>query len=95
MAETPLTIAEKLNRSGVELLMTDADLALTYVEIAETTRNASHSKQAVRDARRAYDVISAKRSEFRFSQEEAERLQAKLSSIRERLTKLGESFHET
>lgn len=86
------SLHEQLNRISVQLLLTDADAALTFVQVAEGTRSEERAKHAIRNARRAYDVISEKRPQFRFSKHAAETLETKLQNLRSRLLLLGEAF---
>lgn len=82
----------RLNQNSVNLLLIDADVALTFADVAETSTDASRSRQAVRDARHAYDVICERRPRFSFSKDEEHTLKTKLQRIKERLTGLGEVF---
>lgn len=94
MSEMRLSLNEKLNRASVEVLLTEADVALTFVNLATTSKDKSRSNQAVRNARAAYDLIHQKRLQFDFSPYEAQALQAKLGMIKSHLIRLGETFDE-
>lgn len=87
-----VSLNEQLNHISVQLLLTDADIALTFLNVAEETHRDDSAEQAIRDARRAYDVICQKLTRFRFSKREAKMLGNKLQQIKARLMKL-ESRH--
>lgn len=86
------SLFEQTNRASVNLLLTDVDIALTYINIADTSKTESRAKQAVRDARRAYDVICEKRPRFYFSEQEAHELERKLVKLKDGLKRHGEPF---
>jgi hypothetical protein len=81
-------LESELNRLGVNLLLTDSDVALTYIGIAEASVDGWRRNQALQDAQRAYDVISQKRLEFSFSELESRLLDQKLEELRVRLKRL-------
>jgi hypothetical protein len=90
----PLQVKDDFNRASVKLLLTDADVALTFVGLAETTGDESHRKQAVQDARRAYHDIVRKRPQFSLANWEAHTLDLKLEQIRTRIKRLGSPADE-
>jgi hypothetical protein len=78
------------HRIAVELLMTDADLALQAVAtlFAEDDREAV--ARVVRNTRNIYDSILEKRKEVSLSENEASLLNDKMDRLRARLKFLGE-----
>lgn len=78
------------HRIAVELLMTDADLALQAVAtlFAEDDREAV--ARVVRNTRNMYDSILEKRKEVSLSENEASLLNDKMDRLRARLKFLGE-----
>lgn len=78
------------HRIAVELLMTDADLALQAVAtlFAEDDREAV--ARVVRNTRNVYDSILEKRKEVSLSENEASLLNDKMDRLRARLKFLGE-----
>jgi hypothetical protein len=78
------------NRVSVEILFADADLALTFTQMAlEHTEPAAVARIAG-NARKAYEEISRIRLSLAMSRSESESLEAKLKIIRKGLRKLGQ-----
>ncbi|HTZ59644.1 MAG TPA: hypothetical protein VMB49_16165 [Acidobacteriaceae bacterium] len=90
--EDPSQLGEDLDRTSMKLLLQDADLALTFLDLAETAQDGSRRKKAAGDARRAYQVILQKRPRFSFSDVEARVLDIKLARIKAHLKRLGQRF---
>jgi hypothetical protein len=84
----PSQLKEELNRASAKLLLIDADVALTFAEVALTTRDETNRKRAVKDARRAYDEVCTKRHRFKFSDSDGRTLNAKLEQVRAQLERL-------
>jgi hypothetical protein len=79
---------DDFNRLSVEILLSDADLALTFTEIALNHCDQNSYARTVRNARKAYDTIAAKRSEVAMSADERTELDARLAVLKSRLEKL-------
>jgi hypothetical protein len=82
--------SKMLNQSRVNLLLHDADLALTSTEVARTTSDQDSYKHAVRNAKRAYKVIRESRLRFDLSTVQAEALDQKLEQIKRCLEQMDE-----
>jgi len=72
--------------------MTDADLALTFTDLALTHKDPEAAAQSFRRAQQAYDFIARKRTEVSISGANARELDAKLEILRNLLQELGERF---
>jgi len=79
-------------RLSVEILKTDADLALTFTSTALVHSDAESAARSVRHARRAYDFIVQKRTQIAMSDADATELDEKIATVRKRLEELGEKF---
>lgn len=77
------------NEAGVNLLMTDAEIALTFLDAAKITSDAAGAARKIREARRAYDSILHLIPRFTLSEEQSETLDERLSLLRERLRRIG------
>lgn len=84
-----MSVSDELNETSVQFLLTDADLALTFIQIAETSNDSRRVGQAVQDALTAYNMIRQKRGKFRLSDAQAQTLEGKLQQIRSGITQLG------
>jgi len=77
---------------SLEILKTDADLALTFVRTATLLSDLDAIAQNVRRARRAYDYITEKLAELCLAGSDINDLDSKLVVLRSRLEELGEHF---
>lgn len=84
-----MSASDELNENCVQLLLTDADLALTFIQCAETSNDSTRVDRAVQYALRAYTVICEKRPAFRFSDAQAQSLDIKLQLLRVALTRFS------
>jgi hypothetical protein len=91
MADDPSPLEER-NRIVSQLLQTDADLALTFIEVADTSLDPATTKRNIQNARKAYEDICRKRSSTPMSPKDMTVLQGKLDRIRENLRFFGESI---
>jgi hypothetical protein len=92
MTQDVRKLFEQTNGAGLQLMLTDADMGLTFVDLARSASNKEHVTQATKDARKAYDTICDTRSRYSFNAEEAAGLDAELEKLRAGLVLLGESF---
>lgn len=74
---------------AVELLMTDADLALLSISLIFRHDDPEMIRRLVRNARETYDTIQAKRKELALSERDAAALDHKMERLRIRLRVLG------
>ena len=86
------TLRDDFERLTLEVLLTDVDLALTFTDVAHNLSGQGAIEQTVRNARRAYNVISGKRSNLAISEDDSRQLDSKLNLLRRRLEELGEKF---
>jgi hypothetical protein len=84
-----MNLTEEVNRNCVEWMLKSADVALTFVAIAETTKDESHRNKAVQDARRAYHGICQRRPQLTFADMETRALDMKLEQLKSRLRQIG------
>lgn len=81
--------AEDANRTGLDLLMTDACTALTLLDAAETTSLPENRSRRIEEARKAYKTISSLRGRLVLTASEESRLDDRLSLLRNRLIGVG------
>ncbi len=81
---------EDCNRVSIEILFADADLAITFTQLALERSEPTAVARIAGNARKAYDEISRIRLLLPMSAWESERLDAKLALIRKRLLGLGQ-----
>ena len=86
------TIREDINRTCVELLLTDSNVALTFLSIAETTENQETADRNVHNARKAYDFIQSSRVRYVFTDAQTMTLDTNLVEAKARLEALGQTF---
>jgi hypothetical protein len=77
---------------SVEILKTDANVALTFTEVAPNHSSAAAKAKTVHLARRAYDYIKSRRLTLPVSDADADELDSKLAIVKQRLEALGEQF---
>jgi len=84
----------RLRRSGAEFIMTDLDLAFTFLDIATTSRVADTAFRNQINARAACDVVMRflPRSIAALSVAERQTVRDKLTDLKSRLEELGEEF---
>jgi hypothetical protein len=80
------------NRIGVKFLLTDLDLALTFLTIASTSGNLETTLQNWRNARKAHDAVLHLLPRLTPTNEELQSINDKLSALRLRLDAVGEIF---
>ncbi len=88
MGDFPTTFRD-VNRVGVEFVLTDLDLALTFMDVAEC----SHIEETVRrnhdNARKAYDAVVYFLEKVMPDPTQREVIDAKLALLRRRLRVAG------
>lgn len=80
------------NRIGVQFLLTDLDLALTFLTVASTSRNLEITHRNWRNARKAHDAILHLLPRLTTTDGELQSIDEKLSALRFRLEAVGETF---
>lgn len=87
-----LAARERMNRASVEFLKTDLETALTFVQIARQTTDASRRRRTCRAARKAYDTLERFVRKVDLSAENGQHLTLGLKRLRYELEGLGEVF---
>ena len=83
---------QKVNSNGVNTLMTDLKVALTFVGIAETHEDESTIKRNVDNARTAFDTMTRFRVRFSFSPDQTREFDTGMEELKRRLEALGQVF---
>lgn len=73
----------------VELVMADAKTALTFLDLAETTRNSEDRARRIREARVAYETIAAQIGRLQPTAEQMEVLNRDMDTLKMRLRVAG------
>ena len=82
-------IVEDSHRIGVQFLIADLALALTFLDVAETTRSEAARQRNRENARTAYHTVLHFLPRLSPSEEERGELEAKLAALKTRLLGLG------
>lgn len=83
-------LQDNFNRVSIEILLADADLAITFTKMALERSEPAAVARITRKARKAYQSISRIRLSVPMSPEESKNLEAKLKVVRKGLRQLGE-----
>ena len=86
--------AYKWRRGGAEFIMTDLEVAFTFLDVARTSGIPATARRNQKNARSAYDAILRflPRSLPAFSAAERKDMENKLGELKRRLEQLGENF---
>jgi hypothetical protein len=83
---------QELNQSGMDFLLTDVDLAMTFMDVAA----ASHDQETVHrnhnNARKAYDTVLHLLGKMTLTAGKREEINAKLAVLKTRLQVMGQQF---
>ena len=93
--DRPISFAatrQDINRTGIELLLTDASVALTFLSIVDTTSNRETAERNMKNARKAYDSVQHLRVGHLLTDAETVTLDSRLAEVKLRLEALGEEF---
>jgi hypothetical protein len=85
-------LGEDADRTGTELLLTDLDLGLTFMDVADTTGIQENVLRNHRNARRAYDAVLVLLAKLRLRRADRQAVEAKLALLRARLEGAGYQF---
>ena len=80
------------NQHGVEFLLIDLDLAMTFMDVAETSRTEEIIRRNQNNARKAYDTVLRLLENLRPSLTERQAVDAKLAILKMRLQGVGQQF---
>lgn len=83
---------EDINLISVELLLIDANVALTFLSIAEAAENKETADRNISNARKAYDSIQTFRTRYVLTDPQTVTLNLNLGQARARLEALGQHF---
>ena len=81
-----------LNRSGVEFLITDLQVASTFMEVAEASRLEETKYRNHQNARHAYDSVVVFLQKLAINSRERQTIEANLALLKARLEAAGEQF---
>jgi len=85
-------LSERANRNGANFLLIDAQVALTFSDLALRARDEQKRKRTAQTARTAYDTIMRLRDGFDLSDAETDELDANLQRLKGELHSLGQRF---
>jgi hypothetical protein len=74
--------AESFNRTGIDFVFTELDVAITFCRESLSSRDPSRAIRAVGNARRAFRVALKKRKEFVFSELQKRDLVERVSQLK-------------
>jgi hypothetical protein len=77
------------NQGIIEFLLTDLDIALTFMDVAATTEFRDTAERNHQNARKAYDTVIAKLREVTPNAHQQTTLDEKLATLRARLKAAG------
>lgn len=80
------------NRLGVQFLLIDLGLALTFLNIASTSVNLETTQRNWKHARKAHDAVAHLLPRLTTTDEELQFIEKELSALRIRLKAVGEIF---
>jgi hypothetical protein len=82
-------IFEETNQAGMSFLLTELDTALTFLSVAETTRNGDSALRNRENARVAYQSALHYQGRVRFDEEEKVSFEDKVSEVKRALLAVG------
>ncbi|MBV8827719.1 MAG: hypothetical protein JO108_00675 [Acidobacteriaceae bacterium] len=86
------TPSEVLSATGSEFLLTDLDVALTFMDAAETTESKEHAQRDHQNARSAYDTVLRLLPKLQLDVAQRNEVDKKLAALKARLTAAGQEF---
>jgi hypothetical protein len=78
------------NRFSVKILITDLDLAFTFLQVARTSTNPATRQRNRENANKVYDAVRHFLPRLRPTAEERQAIEGKMSSLKAQLQALGE-----
>jgi hypothetical protein len=82
--------ASDADEIGAAFLATDLETAMTFLDVAETSRNEVTVRRNVANARRAYDTVLRLLPKTRLGVAERKAIEVKLAALKQRLTSSGQ-----
>lgn len=80
------------SRAALEFLLTDLDLAMTFLDLADTSTIPETVQRNRHNARRAYDAVLHHLPKLVLTISERQAIEKKLSVLRMRIETAGEQF---
>jgi hypothetical protein len=80
------------NETGVELVLADLDLALTFMDVAATSRIQETKDRNHRNARHAYDTVLHLLKSLEPDSQERSAIDGKMALLKTRLQAVGQQF---
>ena len=81
-----------LNQSGVSFLLTDLDLAMTFMDVADASRIEETTRRNHTNARTAYDTVLRLLDKLKPNPDQRQAIDAKLAILKMRLQAVGQQF---
>ena len=91
MSYWPETFSD-LNQSGVSFLLTDLDLAMTFMDVADASRIEETTRRNHTNARTAYDTVLRLLEKLTPNADQRQTIDAKLASLKTRLHAVGQQL---
>jgi diketogulonate reductase-like aldo/keto reductase len=82
----------ELNQSGIEFLLTDLDVGLTFMDVAGVSNNEETVHRNCENARKAYDTVLRLLNNLAPDEKQHEQIEAKLALLKSRLMVVGQRF---
>jgi hypothetical protein len=86
-------LREQSNKSLVDLLFTDVEMALTFVDLARVSRIPELKERRLKEARKACEFIVGRIPNVSLSSEQSVALNEKLAVLKDRLTRLSRQVY--
>ena len=85
-------IRSSVSNNAFQFLLTDLDVALTFMNVAESTRDADAQQRNHKNARRAYDAVVRLMQSLSLDDTQNKELAEKLALLKSRLQNVGQYF---
>jgi hypothetical protein len=81
-----------LNQTGVEFVLVDLDVGMTFMDVAEASRGAETTRRNHNNARNAYDAVLRLSAKLKPSPSQRQAIDTKLAVLKARLQAVGQQF---
>ena len=81
-----------LSQSGVSFLLTDLDLAMTFMDVADASRIEETTRRNHTNARTAYDTVVHLLEKLTPNADQRQAIDAQLTILKTRLEAIGQQF---
>jgi hypothetical protein len=82
----------QLNQTGLEFLLLDLDVGMTFMDVAEASRIEETTRRNHLNARKAYDAVLHLLKKLTLDVKQRQVMDAKLSLLKMRLQAAGQQF---